>query len=126
LERDPSHAGLCHRTLHADGLHEASHAVAAFSAELAAQHSARLILQHVIRPQERREALSGRSIDQVEADLLSLVPAELQGKISAQCMVAPGDPTDCPVITLSPVVLAEFGVGNEKHQSAEVFMAGVL
>src|SRR5208282_688999 len=32
-------------------LHEASMIVAAFAAELAAQHQARLILQHVIRPQ---------------------------------------------------------------------------
>ena len=34
--------------------------VAAFAAELAAQHNARLILQHVIRPQERAEFLAGR------------------------------------------------------------------
>jgi nucleotide-binding universal stress UspA family protein len=148
-------------------LQEVSHVVAAFAAELAAQHNARLILQHVIRPQERHEVLAGRTIDQVEADLLSLVPTELQGKISVQTIVVPGDPTEellyqsraqladlivlgaqgasafaaitrhgvvykvlahsnCPVITLSPVVLAECGVGAEKHHPAEVFMAGVF
>ena len=148
-------------------LHEASHMVAGFAAELAAQHSARLILQHVIRPQERAEVLAGRSIDQVEADLFSLVPLEFQGKLTVQTIVVPGDPTEellyqgraqqadlivlgaqgasafaaitrhgvvykvlahahCPVITLSPVVLAECGVNAEKHRPAEVYMAGVF
>ena len=61
-------------------LQEASHVVAEFAAELAAQHNARLILQHVIRPQERREVLAGRTIDQIEGDLMALVPEELQGQ----------------------------------------------
>src|SRR5208337_1284673 len=47
-------------------LHESSAMVASFAAELALEHNARLLLQHVIRPQERHEVLSGRSIDQVE------------------------------------------------------------
>ena len=38
---------------------DTSHVVTAFAAELAAQHNARLILQHVIRPQETREVLAG-------------------------------------------------------------------
>jgi nucleotide-binding universal stress UspA family protein len=71
-----------------------SHVVAGFAAELAAQHNARLILQHVIRPQERTEILAGRSIDQIEGDLLSLIPFELQDKIAAQAIVVPGDPTE--------------------------------
>jgi nucleotide-binding universal stress UspA family protein len=141
--------------------------VAAFAAELAAQHNARLILQHVIRPQERKEVLAGRTIDEIEADLLSLVPTELQGKIPVQTIVVPGDPTEellyqgraqladlivlgahgasafaaitrhgvvykvlahsnCPVITLSPVVLAECGAGAENHHPIEVFIAGVF
>jgi len=75
-------------------LHEASHVVAAFAAELAAQHSASLILQHVIRPQERSEELAGRTIDDIETDLLSLVPEELQDRISVQTIVVPGDPTE--------------------------------
>jgi len=73
---------------------DTSHVVAAYAAELAAQHSARLILQHVIKPQESREVLAGRTIDEIELDLLSLVPRELQGKISVQAIVVPGDPTE--------------------------------
>ena len=58
-------------------LHESSSMVAGFAAELAAEHNARLFLQHVIRPQERQEVLAGRSIDQIEAELVSLIPHEL-------------------------------------------------
>ena len=156
-----------HTILCAVSLQEASHVVAGLAAELAAQHNARLILQHVIRPQERAEVLAGRSIDQIESDLLSLVPPELQRKIAVQTIVVPGDPTEellyqgraqqadlivlgaqgasafaaitrhgvvykvlahahCPVITLSPAVLAECGVNGEKHHPTEVYMAGVL
>ncbi len=148
-------------------LQEASHTVAEFAAELAAQHSARLILQHVIKPQERQEVLAGRTIDQIEADLLALVPAELAGRITVQTIVVPGDPTEellyqaraqladlvvlgaqgasafaaitrhgvvykvlahahCPVITLSPAVLAACGVPGDKHHASEVYMAGVF
>ena len=147
-------------------LQEASHTVVEFAAELAAQHSARLILQHVIRPQEQHEVLVGRTINQISADLLSLVPTELQGKIAVQTIVVAGDPTEgllyqgraqladlivlgaqgasafaavtrhgvvykvlaqahCPVITLSPVVLAECGLHMERHR-AEVNVAGVF
>jgi nucleotide-binding universal stress UspA family protein len=139
--------------------------VAAFAAELAAQHNARLILQHVIRPQDRAEFLAGRSLDSIEAELLALVPEKLQGKIAIQTIVVPGDPTEellyqsraqqadlivlgaqgasafaaitrhgvvykvlahaaCPVITLSPVVLAESGARDEK--ASEAYMAGVF
>ena len=130
---------------------ESSYVVARFAATLAVQHNARLVLQHVIRPQERAEVLASRTIDQVEADLRSLVPEELAQKIALQTIVAPGDPTEellyqsraqqadlmvlgaqgasafaaiarqgvvykvlahahCPVITLSPALLAECGV----------------
>jgi nucleotide-binding universal stress UspA family protein len=75
-------------------LHESSHAVAGFAAELAAQHNARLILQHVIRAQDRQDELNGRTIDQLEGDLLSLVPSELQQQITVQTIVVPGDPTE--------------------------------
>jgi nucleotide-binding universal stress UspA family protein len=81
-------------------LHETSTAVAAFAAELAAQHSARLILQHVIRPQDlaagfdRAEFLAGRPLDDVEAGVLALVPRNLQGQITIQTLVVPGDPTE--------------------------------
>jgi len=75
-------------------LQEASYIVAAFAAELAVQHHARLILQHVIRPQDRAEVLASRSIDQIEADLLGLVPTQLQAKITVHPIVVPGDPTE--------------------------------
>jgi len=147
-------------------MQEASHTVVEFAAELAAQHSARLVLQHVIRPQDRQEVLAGRSISQLEADLLSLVPVEHMGKLAIQTIVVPGDPTEellyqgraqladlivlgaqgasafaaitrhgvvykvlahahCPVITLSPAVLAEAGVHAERH-SHEAYLAGVF
>jgi nucleotide-binding universal stress UspA family protein len=73
---------------------DTSHVVAAFAAEMAAQHSARLILQHVIRPQETREVLAGRTVADIEHDLLALVPKEIQGKITVQAIVVPGDPTE--------------------------------
>jgi nucleotide-binding universal stress UspA family protein len=145
---------------------EASHVVAEFAAELAAQHNARLILEHVIRPQERHEVLAGRTIDQVEGDLMALVPEEFKDRVTVQTIVVPGDPTEellyqgraqladlivlgaqgasafaaitrhgivykvlahahGPVITLSPVLLAEAGVQAEHHPS-ELFMAGVF
>jgi nucleotide-binding universal stress UspA family protein len=146
---------------------ESSYVVATFAAELALQHNARLILQHVIRPQERAEVLAGRSVVQMEGDLLSLVPQELRDTVSIQTIVVPGDPTEellyqgraqqadlivlgahgasafaaiarhgivykllahahCPVITLSPAVLAGCGVKFNKEHPAEVFLAGVF
>ena len=73
---------------------ESSFVVATFAAELAAQHDARLILQHVIRPQDRIEVLAGRTMEEIEADLLCLVPPELRERISIQTIVVPGDPTE--------------------------------
>lgn len=73
---------------------DTSHVVALFAAELAAQHSARVILQHVIKPQEAREVLAGRSIADLESDLLTLVPDDFRGKIQVQAVVVPGDPTE--------------------------------
>ena len=156
-----------HVILCAVSLQEASYLVAGFAAELAAQHNARLILQHVIRPQDRAEVLAGRTLDQLEADLFALVPPELQGKIAVQTIVVPGDPTEellyqcraqladlivlgahgasafaaitrhgvvykvlahahCPVITLSPAVLAECGAKADKPRPSEAYMAGVF
>jgi nucleotide-binding universal stress UspA family protein len=145
----------------------ASSIVVGFAAELAAQHNARLILQHVIRPQERAEILAGRTMDQLEKDLLHMVPLKLQEKLAIQTIVVPGDPTEellyqsnaqqvdlivlgaqgasafaaitrhgvvykvlahaqCPVITLSPLVLAACGACAEKASPAETYMAGVI
>jgi nucleotide-binding universal stress UspA family protein len=146
---------------------ESSFIVASFAAELAAQHNARLILQHVIRPQDRIEVLSRHTIEEIESDLLCLVPTELRELISIQTIVVPGDPTEellyqsraqqadlivlgahgasafaaiarhgvvykvlahshCPVITLSPAVLAESGVMPHHEHAAESFLAGVF
>jgi len=165
---DGAYRNFATRTiLCAVSLHEASPVIASFAAELASQHGARLILQHVIRPQDRAEFLAGRSLDDVEADMIALVPRELQGQVAIQTIVVPGDPTEellyqsraqqadlivlgaqgatafaaitrhgvvyktlahthCPVITLSPVVLAEFGSKAESLSPAEAYIAGVF
>ncbi len=165
---DGSYRNFATRTvLCAASLHEARCVVAAFAAELAIQHDARLVLQHVIKPQERAEVLAGRSLDEIEKDLLMLIPPRLHHKIAIQTIVVPGDPTEellyqsraqqadlivlgaqgasafaaitrhgvvykvlahahCPVITLSPVVLAECGSKAEKTLPAEPYMAGVF
>jgi nucleotide-binding universal stress UspA family protein len=148
-------------------LNETSYVVAAFAAELALQHNARLVLQHVIRPQERAEVLAGRTIDDIEIDLLSLVPEDLRNSLRVQTIVAPGDPTEellyqgraqqadlmvlgaqgasafaaiarqgivykvlahshCPVITLSPIVMAQSGVKYVHVHRTEEFLAGVF
>lgn len=141
--------------------------VATFAAELAAQHNARLILQHVIKPQERSEVLADKTIEELDSELLGLVPIELQKKIEVQGIVVPGDPTEellyqarsqqadlvvlgaqgasafaaitrhgvvykvlahsqCPVLTLSPAVLAQSGATGERISSVETFLAGVI
>jgi nucleotide-binding universal stress UspA family protein len=92
---DGSYRNFSLRTiLCAVSLHACNHVVAGFAAELAAKHNARLILQHVIQPQERREVLATRTIEQLEAELMSLIPAELQGRFATQTIVVPGDPTE--------------------------------
>ncbi len=73
---------------------DTSHVVALFAAELAAQHSARLILQHVIKPQEAHDVLAGRTVADLEDELLALVPSPFRGKIQVQAIVVPGDPTE--------------------------------
>lgn len=165
---DASYRDFATRTiLCAASLHEASAMVAAFAAELAAQHRARLVLQHVIRPQDRAEILSHQSLDEVEAGMFELVPKNLRGQIEIQTIVVPGDPTEellyqsraqqadlivlgahgasafaaitrhgivykvlahaeCPVITLSPVVLAESGVKAATVHSTEAYIAGAF
>jgi len=146
---------------------DTSHVVAAFAAELAAQHSARLVLQHVIKPQEARDVLAGRTIADLENDLLRLVPGEFEGRIQVRAIVVPGDPTEellyqaraqqadlvvlgaqgasafaaitrhgvvykllahshVPVLTLSPVILAQCGATGERPTAVESFLAGVF
>jgi nucleotide-binding universal stress UspA family protein len=148
-------------------LSEPSHVIVEFAAELAAQHSANLILQHVIRPHERADELAGRTVDEIESEMLSFVPVELQDRISVETIVVPGDPTEellyqsraqqadlmvlgaqgasafaaiarqgvvykalahshCPVITMSPAVLAACGVETGKRRHHEAYLAGVF
>jgi nucleotide-binding universal stress UspA family protein len=163
-----NYRGFATRTiLCAVSMLESSTVVAEFAAELAVQHGARLILQHVIRPQERADVLAGRSLDDAEAHMLALIPEKLQGNVAVQAIVVPGDPTEellyqsraqqadlivlgaqgasafaavtrngvvykvlahsvCPVITLSPVVLAESGLKIEKGHAAEAYIAGAF
>jgi len=165
---DASFRGFSTNTiLCAVSLLDNSMVVAKFAAELAAQHNSRLVLQHVIRPQERQQVLAGRSIDQIESDLVALVPKEIQEKIEVQAIVVPGDPTEellyqsraqqadlvvlgahgasafaavtrhgvvykvlahshCPVLTLSPAVLAAAGATGEQASPVESFLAGVF
>ena len=165
---DGSYRNFATRTiLSAVSLLGASSVVVAFAAELAAQENAKLILQHVIRPQDRSEELAGRSIDDIEKEMLGLVPAKLRETLIIQTIVAPGDPTEellyqsrsqqadlivlgaqgasafaaitrhgvvykvlghthCPVMTLSPVVLAACGSKSEKTGAAADYMAGVF
>jgi nucleotide-binding universal stress UspA family protein len=121
----------------------------------------------VIRQQDRNEVLAGRSMEQLEAELVNLIPAEVRGRIALQSIVVPGDPTEellyqgraqqadlivlgaqgasafaavarhgvvykalahahCPVMTLSPVVLASCGEKAAKAHQPEVYLAGVF
>ncbi|HLY43611.1 MAG TPA: universal stress protein [Terracidiphilus sp.] len=146
---------------------ETSHVIARFAADVAQQHSARLVLQHVIRPQDRTAVLASRNIQQIEGDMLGLIPAEQREKLTIETVVVPGDPTEellyqagalradlivlgahkasafaavarqgvvykmmahsqCPVMTLSPVVLAESGVVTGKEHPIEAYIAGVF
>jgi len=147
---------------------EASKVVAHFGADLAAEYNASLILQQVIPLQERAAFIGHLAIQEIEAELPTLVPARLHRKVRIQTRVTLGDPTEellyqgraqqanlivmgahgaslfaaitragtvykvlayahCPVITLSPIVLADCGAKVEKRISSEVnYMAGVV
>jgi len=75
-------------------LQEASHAVVEFAANLASQHHARLVLQHVIQSAYWPEMMTERSTTQIEAELQALVPEELAGKLEVQPIVVPGEPAE--------------------------------
>jgi len=81
-----------HTVLCAVSLLKTSHLVVEFAAELAAQHDARLVLQHVIWRPERSATPTSRTAEQIELELISMVPAQLQGKIDVQAKVVKGDP----------------------------------
>ena len=148
-------------------LKESTSVVSNFAAHVAMEHSSRLVLQHIIQPQERTEVLAGHTIDDIEDELLRLIPADIQEKIDVQVVVVPGDPAEellyqsrsqqadlivlgahgasafaaitrhgivykvmaqahCPVLTLSPAVLAQGGSTGEQANSSEKFIAGVF
>jgi nucleotide-binding universal stress UspA family protein len=165
---DGAYRNFATRTiLCAVSLIESSYVIASFAAEVAAHHNARLVLQHVIRPQDRAAVLADQTVEEIETDLLNLIPRELRDHISVQTIVVPGDPTEellyqaraqhadliilgahgasafaaitrhgvvyktlahsyCPVITLSPGVLAESGMKYVREHPAESFLAGVF
>jgi len=147
--------------------HPSNRMVAQFAARVAAQHHARLVLEHVIRPQERDEVLHEATVEVIEARMVAMVPEELRVQVLPQAIVVTGDPTEellyqakaqqadvlvlgaqgatafaavtrhgvvykvlahshCPVMTLSPVVLAEFGMPVEREHHAEEYLAGVI
>jgi len=152
----PTHKILCDVSKR-----EIGHVVAKFGAELACGHKASLVLLQVIPQQERIEVLDGRTLEELEAELPSLVPVKLQRKIRVQTRVAVGDPTEellfqarsqqasfivmgahgasqfaavtragtvykvlayarCPVVTLSPALLAECGARRSKPSLSEI------
>jgi nucleotide-binding universal stress UspA family protein len=149
------------------GGRESSRVVAIFAAELAARHNARLILQHVIPPQESDDVLAGRTLGQMETELFSLIPVRFQDSVDVRTRAVLGDPTEellyqgrsqranlivmgaqgasqfaaatragivykvlayaqCPVITLSPVLLAGCGATEHQPRLSESSMAGVF
>lgn len=73
---------------------ERSYTVTALAAQIAFEHKARLVLQHVIRPQDRQATLAGRTLEQMERDLHLLIPINLQDKLQVEAIVVPGDPAD--------------------------------
>jgi nucleotide-binding universal stress UspA family protein len=82
---DGAYRNFATRTiLCAVSLIESSYVIATFAAEMAVQHDARLILQHVIRPQDTAEVLAGRTIEEIEADLLCLIPTELRERFRSR------------------------------------------
>jgi nucleotide-binding universal stress UspA family protein len=149
------------------GAEDSGRVVVGFAAELAARYKASLILQHVIPPQDSAEALAGRTLGQIEAELPSMVPPGLQHKVGVRTRAVLGDPTEellyqgrsqhanlivlgaqgvsrfaavtragivykvlayaqCPVITLSPVVLSFCGARDDQPRQSELCMAGVF
>ncbi|MGB6973689.1 MAG: universal stress protein [Terracidiphilus sp.] len=148
--------------------HPSSSMAARLASELAARHDARLVLQRIIPPQQAAEVLAGRSLGQIEADLMEMIPPRLKGRIDVRTHVMEGDPTEellyqsrilqanlivmgaprashfaalthastvykvlayahCPVMTLSPVLLAGCTALPAMVERAEVhYIAGVV
>jgi len=73
---------------------QAKEAVVNFAARLAAERNASLMVQQVIPPQERAAILADSSIQKIEAELTTLVPAKLRRKVSVLTRVTLGDPIE--------------------------------
>jgi nucleotide-binding universal stress UspA family protein len=93
-----------------------SYTVAAVAANIAAQHKAKLILQHVIRPHDREATLSDRSLEQMELDLHRLVPMNLKNQLQVEAIVVPGNPAD-ELLHQSKVQHADLIVMGAHHAS---------
>jgi nucleotide-binding universal stress UspA family protein len=92
---DASYRNFATRTiLCAASLHQTSGVVATFAAELARQQHARLIVEHVMSPEERSQTQAKSSVDELEAKAIALVPEKLKSEIELQTVVVPGDPTE--------------------------------
>jgi nucleotide-binding universal stress UspA family protein len=76
------------------GLSESSHAVALLAAELAVENKARLVLMHVMRPEDRVRLLEEHPEGNLETDLVAMIPSEIQEQISVETMILSGDPAE--------------------------------
>jgi nucleotide-binding universal stress UspA family protein len=73
---------------------ESSGQAAAFAAELAARHHARLVIQHVFRPQDCKDVLAEHCIAEMERQLLNMVPTRFRQKVHPKAVAMSGDPTE--------------------------------
>lgn len=148
--------------------HPSSGTVVQFAAELALRHSAQLVLHYAIPPQEVEKVLVSQALDQMEQDMLDLIPARVRVRLNLRASVVLGDPTEellylgrvmranlivvgahnathfaaisnsgvvykalayaaCPVLTLSPILLAEYGPRAATYGPSQInYLPGVV
>jgi nucleotide-binding universal stress UspA family protein len=75
-------------------LNESCFGEAALAAEIAARDGAKLVLLHVLKPSDSAEELARRTIEQMEADLDSLVPSQYRHDLKTEVLVVPGEPAE--------------------------------
>lgn len=78
----------------ATGLHENAWAVVGLAADIAAKSGARLCLEHVVKQEDRGAASRTRSVEDLENNLLELIPEEFHSSLAVEAVVVPGDPTE--------------------------------
>lgn len=83
-----------HSVLCATGLHENARAVVGLASDIAAKSGARLCLEHVIRQEDRGSSARTRSLEELESNLLSLIPEEHHTDLAVEAVVVPGEPTE--------------------------------